>query len=108
MKVHPIFWITLIVVLELTSFALLQKSLESEKNKTAYIIISVLLFSLVPLAFRESLRGSQIAVSNLYWILLSQIGSIILGYAMFKQKFGSKETISVILLIIAAIVALNF
>jgi multidrug transporter EmrE-like cation transporter len=104
---HPIFWITLIVILELISFTLLQKSLESEKNKAAYIVISVILFSLVPLAFRESLRGSQIAVANLYWILLSQIGSIILGYAIFNQKFGSRETFSVVLLIIAALVTLN-
>ena len=108
MPKHPIFWITLIVILELISFALLQKSLDNEKNRNAYIITAVILFSFVPLAFRESLRGTQIAVSNLYWILLSQIGSIILGYAMFNQKIGSRETISIVLLIIAALTVINF
>jgi len=103
--VKTVLWITCIVVAELIAFALLQTSVDSPKHATWYIIISVLLFGLVvPLAFRETLKGNKIAVSNLYWIIASQIGSVILGYWLFQQHLSIKEYIAIFLLFIATLV----
>lgn len=103
--VKTLLWITCIVVAELTAFILLQKSIESPMHSTLYIIISIILFGLVvPLAFRETLRGNKIAISNLYWIIASQIGSVILGYWLFNQNLTASEYASIFLLILATIV----
>lgn len=103
--VKTLFWITCIIVAELTSFALLQKSIDSHKNATLYIIISILLFGIVvPLAFRETLKANKIAISNLYWIIGSQIGSVILGYYAFKQNVSRREYVAISLLLLATIV----
>ena len=98
-------WITLIVAAELTAFALLQNSVDSTKHAARNITGAILLFGLVvPLAFRQTLRGTQIAVSNLYWIILSQIGSILLGYFAYNQSLSRKEYIAVGLLLLATAV----
>jgi hypothetical protein len=100
-----IFWITCIVGAELLAFALLQKSVDSSKNAYIYITTSILLFGLVvPLAFRETLKGNKIAISNLYWIIASQIGSVILGYYAFNQSLSTREYFAVALLILATFV----
>lgn len=104
-KNKTLFWITLIVAAELTSFALLQKSVDSPVHSNVYIAIAILLFGLVvPLAFRETLRGTKIAISNFYWIIASELGSIALGYAVFKQKLTTKDYAAVVFLIMATMV----
>jgi multidrug transporter EmrE-like cation transporter len=100
-----LFWISCIVVAELTAFALLQKSVDSSKNSALYIGIAMLLFGIVvPLAFRETLKGNKIAISNLYWIIASQIGAVLLGYFAYKQTLSSREYVAVGLLLLSAIV----
>ena len=95
-------WITVIVACELTAFALLQKSVESPKYSNTYVAISILLFGLgVTLAFRETLKGNKIAVSNLYWIIASSLGSFALGYFVFNQSLGTKEYVGIALLLAA-------
>ena len=104
-NVTTLFWITCIVAAELLAFALLQKSVDSTKNAAFYITTSILLFGLVvPLAFRETLKGNQIAISNLYWIIASQIGSMALGYFAFRQTLSLREYSAVGLLIIATLI----
>jgi hypothetical protein len=104
-SLRTILWITCIVIAELVAFALLQTSVDSPKYATLYIIIAILLFGIVvPIAFRETLKGNNIAVSNLYWIIGSQIGSVILGYLIFKQNLSRKEYIAIFLLILATLV----
>jgi multidrug transporter EmrE-like cation transporter len=103
--IKTILWITSIVIAELIAFALLQTSVDSPKHATLYITISILLFGLVvPIAFRETLKGNKIAVSNMYWIIASQIGSVILGYWLFQQHLSTKEYIAIFLLILATLV----
>lgn len=103
--IRTFFLITCIVAAELTSFALLQKSVDSSKNAYMNISTSILLFGLVvPLAFRETLKGNKIAISNLYWIIASQIGSVVLGYYAFNQNLSTREYFAVALLIIATLV----
>ena len=104
-KISTLVWITCIVAAELVAFALLQKTVDSPKNAALYITISILLFGLVvPLAFRETLKGNKIAISNLYWIIASQFGSVILGYWVFKQSLSSREYAAIGLLVLATIV----
>lgn len=68
--------------------------------------MSCLLFGLVvPLAFRESLKGSKIPISNLYWIVLSEIGALALGYFAFKETLNTKQYVAVALLVVAFILA---
>ena len=102
-NLRTIGWITIIVAAELISFALLQESVNSEKHAFVYTLLACLLFGLaVPLAFKETLRdGNEIAAANLYWIILSAIGSILVGYLIFKQPLTRKEVITVTLLFIA-------
>ena len=104
--IRIIAWVTLIVAAELTAFWLLQKSLDRPK-KVAYIAAAVALFGIVvPLAFRQTLReGSDIAVSNLYWIILSQAGSVALGAVAFKQTLSAREWAATALLAASATAA---
>jgi multidrug transporter EmrE-like cation transporter len=99
-SLRTLFYITLIVAAELTAFTLLQYSVDSPKRAALNITLSILLFGLVvPLAFRETLKGNKIAIANLYWIIASAIGSIALGYILFNQTLTSKEYIAVGVLI---------
>lgn len=101
-NLKTLFWVTLIVVAELIAFALLQKSIDTAYNRNVNVVFSILLFGLVvPLAFRESLRGNAIAISNLYWIITSLIGSILLGYFAFHQKLAIKDYAAVGLVCVA-------
>lgn len=101
-----LFWVSCIIAAELTSFWLLQQSVDKPEKSGIYIFLSILLFGLVvPLAFRETLKGTQIAVANLYWIIASSIGSIILGYFAFNQQLTTKEYVAFALLIGATAVA---
>ena len=105
-SIKNLFWISCIIAAELTSFWLLQESVDKPEKSGIYIFFSILLFGLVvPLAFRETLRGTQIAVANLYWIIASSIGSIILGYFAFNQHLSTKVYIAFGLLIAATAVA---
>jgi len=52
----------------------------------------------------DALKGNKIAISNLYWIIASQIGSVILGYYAFNQSLSTREYFAVALLILATIV----
>jgi hypothetical protein len=103
------FWVTVIVVSELIAFTLLQKSVDSPKNANTYIAISIFLFGLgVTLPFRETLKGNKIAVSNLYWIIASSLGSFALGYFAFNQSLGAKEYAGIALLILATAIQVAF
>jgi multidrug transporter EmrE-like cation transporter len=103
--VKALLWVTVIVAAELLAFALLQKALDDEKQGALYTIIACLLFGIiVPLAFKEALAsGNMIAAANLYWIVLSQIGSVVLGYWVFKQNLTRKEMVAIPLLLLAVI-----
>jgi hypothetical protein len=109
MKVAKTFgFVTLIVAAELAAFALLQNSVDTDEHKIFYLVSSCLLFGLiVPLAFRETLKlGNQIALSNLYWIVLSLIGSALLGFLAFQQKLTAKNYAAFGLLLLAVIIQL--
>lgn len=87
-------WITLIVIAELVSFSLLQSSIEDDNDyKTLYIITAMIIFgTVVPLAFRETLfDDGNMAVSNLYWIILSHIGTVLLAYIVYKKSINLRD-----------------
>ena len=97
-------WVTAIVAAELLAFTLLQKSVDSDAKRPALILGAMALFGVVvPLAFRETLReGSAVNVSNLYWILLSQSGAVLLDLLVFKKVIRGKDYISMGLLFASA------
>lgn len=103
-------WVSVIVAAELAAFSLLQRSVGTDVRpsvKALHVAGAMALFGLVvPLAFRETLRGgSNMAVSNLYWIILSQLGTVALGYVAFGQKLLAHEWIAFALLAASAGVA---
>jgi hypothetical protein len=103
-SLRTLFFVSCIVAAELTAFGLLQNSVDYSKHKAFNITLSILLFGLiVPLAFRETLKGNKIAIANLYWILASAIGSIFVGYFLYDQDLTRKEYISFALLGIATL-----
>jgi len=101
-KARVLLFVSLIVAAELTSFALLQKSIDT--HAPGKVAAAMLLFGIVvPLAFRETLRDTPIAVSNLYWIVASSLGSVALGSA-FGQTLTSREYAAIALLIAATVI----
>ena len=100
-------WALLIVIAGLTAFYLIQKSVDEQSGIFSIkMIVSALLFAIVvTYSFRQLLYGgTNIPIANLYWIIFSQIGSVILAYYLFNQKIYMKDWISVVLLIFAVFI----
>jgi hypothetical protein len=94
-------WASLIVIAELIAFYLIQKNVDDQSGWFhSNIIISVLLFGIVvTFSFRQILSGgTNIPIANLYWILLSQFGAIIMAFAFFNQQIETKDWIAIVLL----------
>ena len=104
-------WITLIVIAELISFSLLQSSVEEDNdNRVLYVIIAMIIFgTVVPLAFRETLYDDgNMAVSNLYWIILSHIGTVLLAYIVYKKNINLRDWIAFGILSATIVISLIF
>jgi hypothetical protein len=86
-------WVSLIVGAELAAFSLLQRSVDEPTNKALNVAAAMVLFgTIVPLAFRETLQeGGNMAISNLYWIILSQLGTVALASAVYKKQMHARE-----------------
>lgn len=100
-------WALLIVSAELTAFYLIQKSVDEQSGIfNVKMIVSALLFAIVvTYSFRQLLYGgTNIPIANLYWIIFSQIGSVLLAYYLFNQKIYIKDWIAVVLLIFAVFI----
>ena len=100
-------WITVVAAAELLAFYLLQTSL-TESNPL-YLVGACLLFGIVvPLAFRESLRsGTNVPIANLYWIVFSEIGAVLLAYFVFKQTLSKREMVAIGLLLVSFFLAIT-
>ena len=100
-------WALLIVIAELTAFYLIQKSVDEQSGIfSVKMIVSALLFAIVvTYSFRQILYGgTNIPIANLYWVIFSQIGSVLLAYYLFNQKIYIKDWIAVVLLILAVFI----
>lgn len=99
-------WTFLIVVSELVAFYLIQKSVDEQSGLSVKVIISALLFGIVvTYSFYQILYGgTNIPIANLYWIIFSQLGSILIAYYFFNQTIYTKDWIAVILLFFALII----
>lgn len=100
-------WTSLIVIAELWAFYLLQKNVDEKASLiSGKVIFSILLFGLVvPYSFRKILLGgTHVPIANLYWIVLSQIGSVLLAYYLLNQKIKMKDWIAISLLFLAVII----
>lgn len=94
-------WASLIVISELLAFYLIQKNVDDQSGwLSANILISALLFGIVvTFSFRQILSGgTNIPIANLYWIILSQLGAIIMAYVFFNQNIYTKDWIAIVLL----------
>jgi hypothetical protein len=101
-------WTVLIVLSELLAFYLIQKSVDEQSGFNIKVIFSALLFGvIVTYAFRQILNGgTNIPIANLYWIIFSQIGSIIVAYYFFNQSINLKDWIAIILLFISLLITI--
>jgi drug/metabolite transporter (DMT)-like permease len=99
-------WAFLIVVAELISFYLIQQSVDEQSGLNVKVIVSSLLFGIiVTYSFYQILYGgTNIPIANLYWVILSQLGSILIAYYFFNQTIYKKDWIAVILLFFALII----
>jgi hypothetical protein len=99
-------WTFLIVVSELVAFYLIQKSVEEQSGLSVKVIVSALLFGIVvTYSFYQILYGgTNIPIANLYWIIFSQLGTILIAYYFFNQTIYTKDWIAVILLFFALII----
>ena len=99
-------WTFLIVVSELVAFYLIQKSVDEQSGLSVKVIVSALLFGIVvTYSFYQILYGgTNIPIANLYWIIFSQLGSILIAYYFFNQTIYTKDWIAVILLFFALII----
>lgn len=86
-------WVSLIVAAELAAFGLLQRSVDEPSNKALNVVGAMALFgTVVPLAFRQTLHeDGNMAISNLYWIILSQLGTVALASAVYKKSMHARE-----------------
>jgi drug/metabolite transporter (DMT)-like permease len=99
-------WAFLIVVAELIAFYLIQQSVDEQSGLNVKVIVSSLLFGIiVTYSFYQILYGgTNIPIANLYWVILSQLGSILIAYYFFNQTIYTKDWIAVILLFFALII----
>ena len=100
-------WTSLIVVSELLAFYLIQKSVDEETGLNSGVIISSLLFGVIlTFSFRQILLGgTNIPLANLYWIIFSQIGALLVASLFFSQSIYTKDWISIVILFIALAVS---
>jgi hypothetical protein len=100
-------WASLIVITELIAFYFIQKNVDDQSVwYTASMIFSVLVFGIVvTFSFRQILiGGTNIPLANLYWIILSQLGSVIMAYFIFNQQILTKDWIATALIFISLLV----
>jgi hypothetical protein len=100
-------WTALIVSSELLAYYLIQKNVDEESGLHIGVIISALLFGvIVTYSFRQILLGgTNIPLANLYWIICSQVGAILLALSFFNQAIYLKDWIATVLLLVALIVS---
>lgn len=101
-------WTFLIVASELFAFYLIQKSIDEQSGINYKVILSAILFGLVvTYSFRQVLLGgTNIPIANLYWIIFSQIGSVIIAYYFFNQKIHIKDWIAIILVFVSLLITI--
>ena len=108
--VRTLGWITVIVIAELISFHYLQRSIEDTNNKMLNLLIAMIIFgTFVPLAFRQTLfDGGNMAISNLYWIILSHIGTVLLASIIYEKKIKIYDWITFGVLIISVLIPIFY
>ncbi len=100
-------WTLSIVLAELFAFYLIQKNVDDQDSVFNYrMFLSIFLFGIVvTFSFRQVLlTGTNIPLANLYWIIFSQLGAVIMAYILFNQKIQIKDWIAILLLFVYVIV----
>jgi hypothetical protein len=104
-------WTFSIVIAELIAFYLIQKNVDDQEGILNYrMILSIFLFGIiVTFSFRQVLlTGTNIPLANLYWIIFSQIGAVIMGYFLFSAKIQIKDWIAILLLLVYVVVTFYY
>lgn len=96
-----------IVIAEIIAFYLIQRNVDEQEGIINYrMFLSIFLLGvIVTFSFRQVLlTGTNIPLANLYWIIFSQLGSIIMAYFLFNQKIQIKDWIAIILLFVYMVI----
>jgi hypothetical protein len=104
-------WTLSIVTAELIAFYLIQKNVDEQASWiNLNMVISIFLFGIiVTYSFRQVLlTGTNIPLANLYWIIFSQLGAVIMAFYFFNQKIQIKDWIAVVLLFVYVIVTFYY
>jgi len=67
------------------------------------ILIAMLLYSIQPLIFLQSLKGNGLTIMNLLWDVISDVLVTVIGLFYFSEKLTSTKKAGVILSIISII-----
>jgi hypothetical protein len=104
-------WTSSIVIAELIAFYLIQKNVDQQASWiNLNMVIAIFLFGIiVTYSFRQVLlNGTNIPLANLYWIIFSQLGAVLMGYFLFDTKIQLKDWIAIVLLFVYVIVTFYY
>lgn len=104
-------WTFCIVIAELIAFYMIQKNIDDQEGIISYrMFLSIFLFGIiVTFSFRQLLlSGTNIPLANLYWIIFSQLGAVIMAYFLFNDKIQIKDWIAIILLFIYLLITFYY
>ena len=107
--VRSVKWVTVVAGAELLSFVLIRNSMDvgrSDGSSVALVVGAMLLMGVVvTLAFREALRGENIAVANCWWIVLSMAGGVLVDRLVYGVPVENRMILATALVFAGAAAA---
>lgn len=103
-----IFFLTIVILLELLAQYFMSKSISN--SNIGLVIISILLYGLIALFYTFSLKCyNNIGVANGIWNVMSTLAiSLVVGYFFLNEKFTILQIIGFIVITIGGILIIPF
>jgi len=94
MNIQDLFWLSLIIILEVT--ALYNVKYAATSTKSWWLSVAVVCYALIPVAlFKIVQRGSGIAITNLVWNIASSLYGLGIGVILFREELTANQKIGV-------------
>ena len=77
------------------------KSINMGTLSSSYLFLPVIIYSLQPLIFFQSLQFESMTVMNLLWDVISDIFVTFIGLAIFREKISRTKTLGVVTAFVA-------
>jgi len=102
----PVLYGTALATNDVIALGLL-KAIHLEWLSNYYFIIPVILYSLQPFLFFQSLTFETMTVMNIIWDLLSDVLVTISGVYIFKEKISNTKFMGIILAMVSMFLLTN-